>query len=170
MKAHGDTSVEITQEGLYAEFQPFYDGGMVFENEEAAALKHFSFRGNTQLEDEATPSNPLLRLSVFDSDEMARREGWDRETQAEIEAKLDDWALQCPDEILKVMDTPISAPWPTWDEDDRPPSQLIVRLQEMGFDFQEVLYYEKTFGLKRPDVIAELEKALERSKEQIIQA
>lgn len=170
MKPVGDGGVEVTQVGLYAEFQPFYDGGMVFENEEAAALKHFNFRGLTQMEDEATPTNPLTRLSVFDSDEVAKREGWDAETQAEVEAKLNDWAAQCPDEILRVSDTPFPAPWPTWDEDDRPVEQLGVRLQEMGFDFQEVLYYEKVFGPKRPEVIAMLEKAIEHSKELTIQA
>jgi len=169
-RAVGDLGVEVTQEGLYAEFQPFYDGGMVFENEEAAALRHFSFRGLTQHEDEATMSDPLQRLSVFDSNAMAKREGWDAETQTEVETKLDDWANQCPDEILRVTTTPIKPPYPNWNEDDRPVEQLVVRLQEEGHDFEEVLYYEKVFGLNRPDVVAELERAVENTKAQTISA
>jgi hypothetical protein len=169
-KALGDGGIEVTQEPLYAEFQPFYDGGMVFENEETAALKHFGFRGNTQEADQATPSNPLLRLSIFDTDEMAKRNGWDEETQALIEAKLDDWASQCPDEILKVTTTPIQPPYPNWDEDDRPPEQLIVRLQEDGYDFENVLYYEKVFGRNRPDVVAALELAIENTRAEQVMA
>lgn len=169
-RALGDGGVEVTQEPVYAEFTAFVDGGMIFENEETAALKHFDFKGNTQLQDESTPSDPLLRLSVFDSDEAAKANSWDEATQAEVEAKLDQWALVSTQEVLKVTTHPIEPPFPNYDIYEKGPDQLIVKLQEDGHDFETVLYYEQVFGPKRPEIIAALELAVSNLKAETISA
>jgi hypothetical protein len=169
-RALGDGGVEVTQEPIYAEFTAFTDGGMVFENEEAAALKHFDFRGNTQLADEATPSDPLQRLSVFDSDEAARKNGWNEAIQAEVETKLDQWAATATQEVLKVTTHPVEPPFPTYDQYEKGVEQLVVKLQEDGHDLETVLYYEQVFGPKRPDIIEGLTKAVENQKAETISA
>jgi hypothetical protein len=169
-RAVGDGGVEVTQEPVYAEFKAFTDGGMIFENEELAAIRHFDFRGNTQLQDEATPSEPRNRLSVFDSDEAARENGWDAATQAEVEAKLDGWAEVSVQEVLKVTTTPIEPPFPSYDDYERGVDQLVVKLTEDGYDLATVLYYEQVFGPKRPDIIEGLERAVEAQKADFISA
>jgi len=169
-RALGDGGVEVTQEPVYAQFKAFIDGGMIFENEELAAARHFDLRGNTQLQDEATPSEPRNRLSVFDSDEAAQENDWDKETQAEVERKLDGWAEASTQEVLKVTTHPIEPPFPNYDEYERGIDQLVVKLIEDGYDLATVLYYEQVFGPRRPEIIEGLERAVEAQKASFVSA
>jgi hypothetical protein len=170
-RALGDGGVEITQEGIYCQFLSVGAGAMVYENEIAAALKHFEFRGNTQHEDEATPSDPMLRLAVYDTNEMARANGWDEATQTLVEERLQQLCYEAPSECLLVMDTPIAKPFPAYDEWDGPdPERLIVKLIEDGHDLPLVLHYERTFGPNRPQIIAALEETIEAQKETVVSA
>jgi hypothetical protein len=170
-RALGDGGVEVTQEGIYCQFLPVAGGAMIYENEVAAALKHFDFRGNTQLMDEATPSDPMLRLSIYDTDEMAQVNGWDTDTQDFVEGRLQTLCNEAPNECLLVMDTPISAPFPAYDTWDGPDvERLMVKLIEDGHDLPLVLHYERTFGAKRPHIIEALEETIELQKESVVSA
>jgi hypothetical protein len=167
----GDGGVEITQEGIYCQFLAVGEGAMIYENEIAAALKAFEFRGNTQHEDEATPSDPMLRLSIYDTDEMAQVNHWDDATKAFVEERLVWNSQTSPSECLLVMDTPIAPPFPAYDEWDGPDvERLIVKLIEDGHDLPLVLHYERTFGKRRPQIIEALEEEIEKQKESIVAA
>ena len=170
-KALGDGGVEVTQEPIYCEFQPVHSQAMIYENEVAAALQHFDFRGNTQSEDEATPSDPMLRLSVYDTDEQAIAQSWSEDDKALVEERLTQLALDAPAEVIQVTDTPIAPPFPCYDEwDGDDPEQLMVKLIEDGHDLPLVLHYERTFGQKRPVIIAVLEQTIEAQKEMVVSA
>ena len=170
-RALGDGGVEVTQEPIYARFKAVHSGGMIYENEVAQALKHFDFRGNTQSEDEATPTDPMLRLAVFDTQEAAQEEGWDEEIVGIVESRLTQAALEVPSEMLQVTDTPIAAPFPRYDTWDGPdPDMLMARLIEDGYDLPLVLHYERTFGPKRPHIIKALETTIELQKELTVSA
>lgn len=170
-RALGDGGVEITQEPIYAEFQPVYGSAMLYENELAEALRHFEFRGNTQAQDEATPTDPMMRLSVFDTQEAALAFGWDDDTVALVETRLMQAASEAPTEVLMVSDTPIKAPFPTYDIWDGPDTEmLMVKLIEDGHDLPLVLHYERTFGPKREKIIAALETTIELQGENVVAA
>jgi hypothetical protein len=170
-RALGDGGVEITQDGIYCQFLSVGEGAMIYENEIAASLRHFEFRGNTQHEDEATPSDPMLRLSIYDTDEMAQVNGWDADTQTLVEERLQELCLNAPSECLMVMDTPIPKPFPAYDTWDGPDTEmLMVKLIEDGHDLPLVLHYERTFGPRRPKIIKALEETIELQKESVVSA
>ena len=88
-----------------------------------------------------------------------------------MEARLTRLALEAPSEVIQVTDTPIAPPFPRYDEwqgDDV--EQLMVKLIEDGYDLALVLHYERTFGLKRPQIIEALEKSIEAQKEMTVSA
>jgi hypothetical protein len=170
-RAVGDGAIEITQEPIYAQFVPVHSGAMIYENEVAEALRHFQFRGNTQAQDEATPTDPIQRLAVYDTQEQAQSEGWDEETQREVEERLVRACQESPSEVLLVTDKPIAPPFPAYDNWDGPdPDMLISRLIEDGHDLPLVLHYERTFGPNRPHIVAALEQTIELQKENIVAA
>ena len=170
-RALGDGGVEVTQEPIYCEFMAVSEGAMIYENEIAAAIKHFQFRGNTQHEDEATPSDPMLRLAVYDTDEMAQVNRWDMETKTFVEDKLADLCLTSPEECILVMDTPIAAPFPAYDTWDGPSMDMLTaKLIEDGHDLELVLHYERTFGKRRQKIIEALEREIEHQKESVVSA
>jgi len=160
-KALGDGGVEITQEPIYAIFTPVEQGGFLYENEKDAAVRHFNFNGLTQHEDEATPSDPIYRLSIYDTDEKAVEENWDTETKHAVEEALVASARINPQALMLVESTPIPAPFPAYDAYDGDPGELVVKLAEDGHDLERVLHYERTFGPKRPEVIEALELGVE---------
>lgn len=167
----GDGSVEILQEPIYAEFFPVHSGAMIYENEVAAAIAHFDFKGNTQLQDEATPSDPMQRLAVFDSDEFAMAQHLSDEEKELVESRLQELCYNAPQECLLVADTPITAPFPAYDDWKGPdPEMLIVKLIEDGHDLPLVLHYERTFGRRRPEIIEALERTIELQKESVVSA
>jgi hypothetical protein len=69
-----------------------------------------------------------------------------------------------------VTTTPIAAPTPRYDSYDGDPEEFVVRLLEDGFDLEQVLYYEESFGPKRPEMIAALQEAIDLEKEQTVSA
>jgi hypothetical protein len=169
-RALGDGGVEVLQDGLYVQFVPVHAGGMLYENERRTALDYFNFRGNTQDIGEAIPTDPVQRLSVCDTDEMAMTEGWSDADKALVEDRLCNLALTTPQEVLLVADTPISKPFPNYDAYDGDATALIVKLIEDGHDLEQTLAYERVFGLKRPDVMDALENAIEIQREGIVTA
>jgi hypothetical protein len=166
----GDGSIEITQEPIYARFRPLRDGAFIFENEEAQAVKTFDFRGNTQELDQATPTDPLQRLALYDTDEEAEREQWDRETREVVERKLIEITRESPNDLILITTHPIEAPFPRYDGWEGSAKDLVARVMEDGFDLEQVLYYEMTFGPKRLEVVGTLEAMIEVEKEQTVNA
>jgi hypothetical protein len=167
----GDGSIEITQEPIYCTFGPLHSGTMMYENEIAAGIKSFDFRGNTQEQDEATPSDLSMRLSVFDTDEAALAENWDEDTKLMVEARLIQLCQEAPSECVQVTTTPISAPFPRYDEwDGDDVEQLVVKLIEDGHDLPTVLHYERAFGMKRQRIIDALEQTIEAQREMTVPA
>jgi hypothetical protein len=160
-RALGDGGVEVTQEPILAVFAPLDQGGFLYDNEKEAAEEHFNFHGLTQHIDEATPSDPAYRLSVFDLDEAAEREGWDEEAQELVKETLLRKAERSPQSILIITSTPIEAPFPAYDSFEGDPEQLVIKLIEDGFDLERVLHYERAFGPKRPEIMDALEEGVE---------
>ena len=166
----GDGSIEVTQEPIYVPVTPMSEGGFLFENEELQAAKQFSFNGRTQELDRATPSPMTDRLAVIDTEEMAEKMGWGVEVKELVEGQLLDMARTSPNDLFVVTTTPIQAPFPRYDTWDGDYEALAVRLTEDGFDLSQVLYYENTFGPKRPGMIAALEEMLVLEGEQTVSA
>jgi len=148
----GDGSIHVTQEPIYAKFDP---EGMIYEAEIERAGKLFPMHGRTQHVDEATPTDLRPRLSVLDTE----AQNWDDETRLKVEAEL---IRKQPitGHFFIVEDTPISAPYATWDTVEKPAFQMVTDLVEMGFDLREVLTYERVFGPKREAVIEALEAVI----------
>jgi len=141
----------VTQEGIYLRFER----GDLFENELAAALEQFGFKGRFQHEDEATPVDPKYRISTFDTN----KQDWPDELREEIEEWLIETSAVDPNFIV-MSTTPIPKPWPLYDEFEGEATQLVYVLEAQGHSLQEALDYERLFGPKRPEVIAALEDAL----------
>lgn len=160
-RALGDGGVEITQDPIYAVFTPLDAGGFLYENEKAAATDHFKFHGLTQHEDEATPSDPTYRLSIYDTREEAQKNEWDAETQKLVEDTLVRMSTLSPNDLLVIETTPIPAPFPAYDEYAGDPGELVISLVQQGHDLERVLHYERTFGQNRPEIIEALELGVE---------
>jgi hypothetical protein len=158
----GDGSVTITQEGIYAQFVGFEDGGVIYEVEQERALNTFPFRGRYQHIDEATPADIAYRLSVFDTD----TQNYDPETKLLVEQTL--LGLEASGDFFIATEKPLEAPFPNWDTSELPAYQLVAAAVEMGFDLQDILSYERVFGPKREAVIEALEETLkDRQVEEI---
>jgi hypothetical protein len=168
-RALGDGGVEVTQEPIYAEFQPVSGGAMVYENEVAQSLSHFAFRGNTQDRGEAIPTDPVQRLAVFDTNEQLQH--LSDEDKDFVEKRLMQACEEFPEEIILVTTKPIEAPFPSYDEWDGPSMEmLVVKLIEDGHDLEAVLYYERVFGPRRQKVIDALEAEVEKRKDEVVAA
>ena len=169
-QGRGDGTVEVLVPGLYVKAKSIQQGAFIYENEIQLALKHFTFHGNTQDAGEAIPTDPMARLAVFDTDELAQEEGWTEDDKELVESWLSRHAIDAPSELLFVDSQPIAAPFPNFDSWEGDATKLAIKLIEDGHDLQTVYYYETTFGLKRPDVIAALEQAIEIEKEHTVTA
>ena len=160
-KGLGDGSIDITQDPIYAKFDP---EGMIYEAEIERAGKLFPLHGRTQHVDEATPTDLRPRLSVLDTE----AQNWDEETRLKVEAELVR-KQAITGHFFIVEDTPIQAPFKTYDTSEKPAFQLVADLVEMGYDLREVLSYERIWGPKRPAVIEALEETIkDRQAEEIV--
>jgi hypothetical protein len=166
----GDGTSQVLQEPLYIHFTSADSGGMIYDKERYAAAEHFRFHGSQQYDDEATPVETIHRLSVLDTVEDAEKNGWSAEDVAEIEDVLTRKTMTTPMAVMAVAATPMDPPFPTFDSYDRDPQQLVIRLVEDGHDLEKVLYYERTFGQKRPEMISALEAGVEAIRELTVPA
>ena len=157
--------VEVLQPGLYIKFTPVHSGAMLYENERHLALEHFNFRGQTQDVGEAIPTDPIQRLSVFDTEEAAMQEAWSADDKALVENHLSGLAVSTPQEVLLISDTPVAAPFPNYNQYAGDPTALVVRLIEDGHDLEVVLHYELVFGPRRPEIVAALEEGVKVGRE-----
>ena len=76
----------------------------------------FQFQGMFQFEDEATPVPPAYRLSVYDTDEQARRAGLGRGDEGAT------WSRRCSPrkglgrDFVLVQEIALAPPWPSYDD------------------------------------------------------
>jgi hypothetical protein len=129
--------VRVTQEGLYASFER----DILMPHEREIALGTFSFRGQYQERDEVRLVEPDYRLSVWDSDRVAEREGWTPELKAWAEERLLSNGMHGID-YIHVPALVLAPPWPTFDSYRGTPENLVKKLVEDGHDLEEVLAYE----------------------------
>jgi hypothetical protein len=129
---------EVTKAGIIAMFE---QGGAT-PWELAAAQDRFRFNGQTENE------NPLRRISVYDTDQHARTEGWTPAVKAEVERMLD--AGQNAD-YFKVELPRVEAPWPSYDDltvhgrrtADMVAEQHVATAKATGIDLNLLVAYEK---------------------------
>ena len=156
--ASGD--VRVTQEGLYASFEP----GDLRDHEREAAIARFQFRGRFQERDEFTPVDPDYRLSVFDTDKTARDQNWTLEVKTEVESRLINSQYHGSD-FIYVPDLELVPPWPRYDGYRGSVANLVKKLVDEGHDLQATLAYERDMQ-NRPEVIEAIEAALAVPEEQ----
>ena len=166
----GDGTRQIVQEGLYVTFRSVDKGGMIYEKERYEASQRFAFHGTQQEQDEATPIDPIHRLSVLDTVEDAREKGWSPEDSALIEETLERLTQQTPNALIKIEGTPVPAPYPNYDDYAGDAQELVLKLTEDGHDLAQVLLYEQNFGPRRPDVIEALQIASEALQDLTVHA
>lgn len=146
--------VELTGRGIIAMFE---QGGAA-PWEVAAAQARFAFTGLSEQE------NPLRRISVYDTDQHARTEGWTPAVKAEVERVLD--AGQNSD-YFRVDPPKVTAPWPSYDEltvhgrrtSDMVAEQNLATAAATGIGVEHLIRYETQ---ERGDakILAAYEKAL----------
>lgn len=161
----GDGTRQVVQEGLYVLFTSADKGGMIYESERYVASERFDFHGSQQEQDEATPVDPIHRLSVLDTVEDAKQHGWTEEDVELVEQKLLELTQQTPQALIVIEGTPVPAPYPAYDAWDGDAQELVLKLTEDGHDLTEVLLYEQNFGPRRLDVIEALQIGQEALKE-----
>lgn len=112
--------------------------------------------GFTVTTDEVTPIPLLHRVSVFDTEEAALREGWSGRTTVDrmgnivdfktvVEQKLSERAVNHPD-FRQLVELPVEPPWPNYLQFNGSLEQLLETLTRMGHDLHKVLAYEKQQG------------------------
>lgn len=117
------------------------------------ALERFHFAGLTERE------NPARRISVFDTDEVAHREGWTPEFKKEVEEAL----LRGQGEFYFLASAPkVEKPWPSYDEAD--PSRIVDTALAIGVALEHVAAYERE-NANRSFVLEALEQQAEDSAE-----
>ncbi len=133
----------------------FQQGGVSpWENE--LATKRFGFRGIAEGE------NPLRRVSVYDTDEEAARNGWDAGTKADVEGMLD--RGQSAD-YFRVELPRSPAPWPSYDQTDA--LRIADMAEAIGVDPQAVLIYERE-NLAREEVLGQVASLLVSEPDEVI--
>jgi len=124
--------------------------------------------GRQTLIDEVTLAPLLARLSVFDTDEEAKREGWQGQTLEDstgiydkkeyVESFLAKHAEGHGDFRL-VEVASMEPPWPRYLDYQGTPDELLAKLESEGHDLRRVLVFERQLG-KRPRMIEMLEERL----------
>jgi len=161
-EAFATGAVVTKQEQVIAMFEPY----KLTHDERELALASFGFNGFMQEMDEATVVPPDYRLSVFDSRQAQMDHGWSDEFRQEVEREL----LRVNDQTADFIIAPeihFNPPWPRYNDYDGPPSALVRKLVDEGYDLAEVLAYEVSDdGLGREKVIAALSDAISEGVEE----
>jgi hypothetical protein len=161
----GDGTRQVVQDGLYVTFLSADKGGMIYENERYLASQRFHFHGSQQEQDEATPVDPIHRLSILDTVEDAKKLGWTPEETELIERTLSEMTVTTPQAVFLIEGTPVPRPFPNYDEWVGDPQELVLRLTEDGHDLAQVLLYEQNFGPRRAELIEALQIGAEALQE-----
>jgi hypothetical protein len=144
------------QEGIICDFR----GGSLelWEVQQALATFQFAAPGH---DEEIT-----LRLSLFDTDLAAEAYGWDENTKAQVEARMQ---AKAGVDFIQLIRPPLPAPWPNYDKvtprgDLHLYEVIVAVVEETGLDPAEVIAYERE-NLNRPDVIEALEALVPAEEE-----
>ena len=140
--------------GIIALFQ---QGGAT-PDEVKIALERFQFKGLSERE------NPARRISVYDTDEQARTNGWSDELKAQIEKLLDD---NQNSDYFRAEAPRLPIPWPNYPTVD--PTVLDEAASAFGIDLEYVLAYERE-NLNRPEAIKTLEDAISVPDDEVVVA
>lgn len=135
-----------------------FEQGGATPDEIRLALERFQFKGLAEGE------NPARRISVYDTDEQARRLGWDDDLKAEIEALLD---RDQSSDYFKVEAPAAPIPWPSYDQ--TPPAKILEVALMVGVDPSAVLRYERE-NKNRTQVVKQLEESLAPQDEVVVEA
>jgi len=129
-----------------------------WEVERAAEVWGRDFKGVAEGE------APLKRISAYDTDLAAERNGWDAKTKADVEKLLD---AQQGQDYFRVDLPRLAAPWPKYD--DAVDADQIAAIAGASLEADGVTHaiaYELE-NLARPDVIAALEEILEVAGDEV---
>lgn len=156
-KKFTEFGVDIVEEEIVAEFSNREWNQRDLET----ALASFRFRGQYQYEDQATPVTPTYRISVYDTEEEALRQGWDEETKLLVEKRLME-AGSYGSNFVAVTEVALQPPWPTYNQFEGSPEELVVQALDLGYDPETIIVYEESkWGLRRPEVIEAFRSAIE---------
>lgn len=114
------------------------------------------------------PEDPFTRCGAYDTDIEAELQGWSAEDKAFVENALLKAASNGIEYV--VVNAPATAkPWGRYDEivGEQAAEQIAFYVNELGIDPGQVLNYERENGA-REDVIAAMERALEKANEDIV--
>lgn len=135
-----------------------FEQGGATQEEIRLALERFQFKGLAEGE------NPARRISVYDTDEQARKHGWDENLKAEIEDVLDRGQNT---DYFKVEAPAAPIPWPSYDQ--TPPGKVLEVALMVGVDPNAVLRYERE-NKNRAAVVKALEESLAPQDEVVVEA
>jgi len=154
MVALGAGLAEERQTPLYAQFKP---GGLL-AHERELAFATWSWNGQAQEADEATPYPPDYRIGLFDSEQAKIANNWSDDDHALVVAALLKRAGETND-LMEVPATLKAPPWPRYDEYKGGPAALVRKLVDEGYDLEDVLDYERGTQ-NRDNVVAALSAAI----------
>lgn len=159
---------QILEERINCQFQI----GRLLDYETRYAIQHFKFGGMPSSDptivdgqDAEGVSSPVYRCSLFDTTEQ----GWDEQTRAAVEAKLENDPSYGGD-FVRVDPPVIPAPWPSYDKlrgrgNQTTAELLAAEVRKLELDVDGVLDYEVAHQ-NRPDVIAALQALLAETPEE----
>jgi len=136
-----------------------FDVALVDGEERALARQHFSFNGFAQEADMVTIVEPDARISAYDTRLAQTEQGWTDEERELVEQVLTENARRLPEDLILVEEVRLAPPWPTYDRFPGDAKQLLRKVEEDGYSFDDVLAYERE-NENRPEVIDLLEQAL----------
>lgn len=147
------TIVNTDQGPEYVTTQPPYialfEQGGATNAEIKLALEKFQFKGLGERE------NPARRISIFDTDEQARRYGWSAEFKAEVEKAL----VEGQNLDYFLVEAPrVPVPWPAYNQ--TPPAKVLEIALSIGVEPSHVLAYERE-NKNRATVVKLLEESVE---------
>ena len=145
---------------LQAEFSP----DLRQDADITLAKSTFTFRG-MPIHENGQPVNPTYRISVFDSEVTALKEGWTEEEEALVVEELRNNG-PIGQMYVEVVPVPAEKPWNGYDELDDA-DRILDLATAIHADLELVLQYERE-NANRGDVIAALQGALAEADEQII--
>lgn len=127
----------------------FFRQGGATQREIELALDRFKFTGTYEGE------NPTRRISIYDTDEQARAEGWDDDFKAKVEKALVDGQNQW---YFLVEQLPAPKPWPSYDETAE--KDILAVAEVTGVSLEAVAAYERE-NKKRKSILDKLEKPVD---------
>lgn len=154
IEAYATGTKRVIQEAIVCDFQVVG----LSQDELEFAKATFDFDGGFQNLDEVTMTDPVYRLSTFDTDEAAINRGWTEAEKAHVEAMLTDHSERFTD-IIRVPVKQLPPPWPRYDEFRSGPAPLVRKLIDEGYDLAEVYAYEQSSQNRQP-VLDAIEAAM----------